>query len=95
MLGIHAKLIVLQNVELPNAKLQNAEKTKHRITKRRLQNIESYKMVELQNVELQNVNSYKRWKNRRPKVTKYYKKPKKVENWGTVYRKNPLGLGLG
>jgi hypothetical protein len=46
--------------------------------------------VELQNIELQNIESYKR-----PKVTKYYKKPKKVENWGTVYRKNPLGLGLG
>ncbi len=77
-------MIVLQNVELPNA-----EKTKRRITKRRLQNIEVTKG------RLQNVESYKRWKNKRLKVTKYYKKPKKVENWGTVYRKNPLGLGLG
>ncbi len=80
--------IVLQNVELPNAELQNAEKkqnaelqnadyktlkvTKDRLTKRRITKRRSYK----------------RWKNKRSKVTKHYKKPKKkVENWGTVYRK--------
>ncbi len=48
--------------------------------------------VELQNVELQNIESYKRWKNKRSKVTKHNKKPKKVENSGTVYRKNPQNI---
>ncbi len=85
-------LIALQNVKLPNAELQNAEKTKRKTSNYKTPITKGRK---LQKVELQNVESYKRWKNKRSKVTKYYKKPKKVEIWGTVYRKNPLGLGLG
>jgi hypothetical protein len=71
--------------------------TKRRITKRRKNKTSNYitpitKRRMLQKVKLQNLESYKRWKNKRSKVTKYFKKPKKVENCGTVYRKNPLGL---
>ncbi len=77
--------IVLQDVELRNVELQNADYktskiTKGRITKRRIK---------------KNVECYKRQNNKRSKVTKHYKKPEKVENCGTIYRKNPLGLGLG
>jgi hypothetical protein len=57
--------------------------TERRITKRQKNITSNYKTliskrrklqkVELQNVELQSVESYKRWNNKRSKVTKHYK----------------------
>jgi hypothetical protein len=51
--------------------------------------------VELKKRRITNRRMLQKVEKQRLKETKHYKKPKKVENCSTVYRKNPLGLGLG